>query len=170
VTQNVFLDFHQYVAATLGDLQADSAAGKIALARIEDQLTAIGEAMADNSALLNEVAEGLRGPLLTSVTDLIASEKAALARVAELEGRNAELEGEDAGESAAAQAVRSAFDGLAAKFADDPEAPDVQPLPEPEPAPVDPTPTPDEPAPVEPGDGGTDVVNPTVDENGNPIV
>jgi hypothetical protein len=115
------------------------------------RLIQLGDAMADVSGLLNEVADGLRGPLLTSVTDLIASEKAALARVAELEGRNAALESEDAGESAAAQAVRTAFDGLAAKFNEAPEVPDVDPLPpvdEPTPGPVDPAPV-DEPAPVD---------------------
>jgi hypothetical protein len=106
------------------------------------RLIQIGDAMADNSALLNEVAEGLRGPLLTSVTDLIASEKAALARVAELEGRNTALEAEDAGESAAAQAVRTAFDGLAAKFTEAPEVPDVDPLPEPTPSRPRSTPSP----------------------------
>jgi len=130
--------------------------------------------MADVSNLLNEVAADVNGPLNTSVTELIASEKAALARVAELEGRNAELEGEDARESDAAQAVRAAFDGLAAKFSQDPEVPDVDPLPvdpepTPEPAPVDPEPAPGgngEPAPA-PGD---DPVPAPVDDNGNPVV
>jgi hypothetical protein len=130
------------------------------------RLIQIGDAMADVSALLNEVAADVNGPLNTSVTELIASEKAALARVAELEGRNTALEAEDASESAAAQAVREAFNGLANKFKA-PEVPDVEPLPEPtpEPAPVDPELTP-EPAPVE---GGDDPVPAPVDDAGNPV-
>jgi hypothetical protein len=75
--------------------------------------------MADTSALLNEVAAGLRGPLATSIQDLIAE--------------NASLRGEDTAETGAAANVKAAFDELAGKFTADPSTPDVPPL---DPAPV----------------------------------
>lgn len=84
--------------------------------------------MADNSALLNDIAVGLSGPLAGSIQALIAE--------------NATLRGEDAAESAAAQNVKSAFDSVASLFAADPEAPAVEPLPEPETGPTGPENTP----------------------------
>lgn len=92
--------------------------------------------MADTSALLNEVADGLRGPLATSITELIAENQ-------RLAADNATLSGEDAAESSAAANVRSAFDEVAGKFTAAPEVPDVAPLPEPAPnPPADQEPTP----------------------------
>src|SRR5690349_5902834 len=91
--------------------------------------------MADVSQLLNEVADGLRGPLATSINDLIASEAAARAEAAQLRG-------EDVAESDAAANVKAAFDEVASKFSASPDVPDVAPLP-----PVDETPAP-------PGDEG----------------
>lgn len=82
----------------------------------------------DNSQMLNDVALGMIalgevvGPLLAE---------------------NAALRGEDAAESAAAGNVKSAFDGLAAKFTAEPSLPDVPPLePAPEPGPPVETPFP----------------------------
>jgi hypothetical protein len=98
--------------------------------------------MADNSALLNQVADGLTnlGPAISAL-------------VAE----NASLRGEDTAESAAASRVKEGFDHVAGLFTTAPEVPDVQPLP-----PVDEAPAPadggDTPTPA---DGSGDVVNPT---------
>lgn len=105
--------------------------------------------MANVTDVLSEVAAGLRGPLATSVLDLIrerdeaeAARVAAVNALAEEQGREAT---ETEQESAAAQDLRDAFGEVAGLF-DDPELPDVEPLPEPEP--VEPTeePTPDVPA------------------------
>lgn len=106
---------------------ADTAA---ALARIESAVHTdlpakfdhLETLMADVSALLNDVAAGLSGPLATSITELIAERDA-------LAAQNAELTGEDVAESAAATNVKTAFDGVAALFAPA-ELPDVEPLPE----------------------------------------
>lgn len=104
--------------------------------RIADEnrstLTRMESLMADTSALLNEVADGLRGPLATSIQELIAE--------------NASLKGEDAAESTAAQNVKAAFDELAGKFTSDPSTPDVPPL---DPAPVEPAPVAEPSAPVD---------------------
>lgn len=100
-----------------------------------DKLMTVEATMADVSQVLNEVAAGLRGPLATSIQALIASEAAARARVAELEG-------EDVAESAAAADVKAAFDEVAGVFAA-PELPDVPELP------AEPEPTPDPEAPAE---------------------
>ncbi len=99
------------------------------------QLTRMETLMAADRDLLAEIATGLTA-LATPVTDLIASEAALRARVAELEGQAA---ADEAGDLEAAQAVKSAFDGIADKFRAEPEVPDVEPLPE----------VPAEPAPVE---------------------
>lgn len=72
------------------------------------------EKMADVSNVLNEVADGLRGPLATSIQDLIAE--------------NASLRGEDAAESTAAANVKAAFDEVAGKFTPVEEVEDVPPL------------------------------------------
>jgi hypothetical protein len=80
--------------------------------------------MADQiTQTLNEVAEGLRGPLATSITALIDSEAAARARVAELEGT-------ETAQSTAANDVKVAFADVAARFAPVDEVPDVDPLPD----------------------------------------
>lgn len=89
-------------------------------------LTRLESQMADVSGLLNEVADGLRGPLATSVTELIAENQ----RLAQA---NASLTGEDVAESTAAQNVKTAFDEVASKFTQTPDVPDVGPLPEPAP-------------------------------------
>lgn len=103
-----------------------------ALARIETAVHTIPAdidhletLMADVSALLNEVADGLSGPLATSINELIAERDA-------LAAQNAALTGEDVAESEAAGRVKSAFDAVASKFTATPEVPDVEPLPEPE--------------------------------------
>jgi ABC-type transporter Mla subunit MlaD len=81
-------------------------------------------AMADQiTTTLTEVADGLRGPLATSITALLAERD-------QLAARNAELEGTEATQSAAADDVRAAFADVAAKFAPVAEVPDVPELPE----------------------------------------
>lgn len=115
--------------------------------------------MANVSEVLNEIAAGLRGPLATSILDLIAERDAAEAQrvaavnaLAEEQGREAT---ETEQESTAAQDARDAFGEVAGLF-DDEELPDVEPLPEPTPEPEpqpEPTPEPEpqpEPAPSEP--------------------
>jgi hypothetical protein len=80
--------------------------------------------MADQiTTTLTEVANGLRGPLATSITALLAERDT-------LAARNAELEGTEAEQSTAAEDVRTAFADVAAKFAPVSEVPDVEPLPE----------------------------------------
>jgi peptidoglycan hydrolase CwlO-like protein len=112
-------------SALLSDLQR--AVSRVELAQVEiiTRLKGIGSLMADNSQLLNDVADGL-AQLNQPVADLLAE--------------NARLRGEDEGESAAAARVRAAYDGIAEKFRAEPEVPDVAPLP-----PVDDTPA-DQPA------------------------
>lgn len=100
------------------------------LAPLTARLTNLEASMADTSALLTEVANGLRGPLYTSVQALIASEAAARAEAAELRG-------EDVAESAAAQDVRAAFSEVAGLFAAEPTVPDVPELPAEGEAPAD---------------------------------
>jgi hypothetical protein len=106
-------------------------------------------AMADTSGLLNDVAAKLRDDVFPAVSDLLAENT----RLAE---ENASLKGEDVRESAAAEAVRTRTDEVAALFTDSPDVPNVDPLPEPTPTPTD--------------GGTTDVVNPTpTDDQGNPV-
>jgi hypothetical protein len=83
-------------------------------AEVMDQLREMKSQMADVSNVLNEVADGLRGPLATSIQELIAE--------------NAALKGEDAAESTAAANVKAAFDEVASKFTPVDEVPDVPPL------------------------------------------
>lgn len=78
--------------------------------------------MADVSDVLNGVAEGLRDRLGPSISELLAENNS-------LRVRNAELEGEDVAESAAAASVKDAFDGVAALFDQTDEAPTPEPLP-----------------------------------------
>jgi hypothetical protein len=79
------------------------------------RVNTMGVQMADVSAMLNDVAIDLdeMGPALDA---LIAE--------------NAALRGEDAAESAAAEAVRTSFNNLASRFQTEPSVPDVNPLPE----------------------------------------
>jgi hypothetical protein len=76
--------------------------------------------MADQSVVLNDVAEKLRGPLASSVQALIQEN-------ADLRRSNAELSGEDVQESAATENVVSAFNEVSNLF-EPAELPDVPPL------------------------------------------
>lgn len=107
--------------------------------------------MANATDVLTEVAAGLRGPLATSILDIIAERDAAEAARVEAVNALAEEQGreatEEASESAAAQDLRDAFGEVAGLF-DEPDLPDVEPLPD---TPAEPTPdVPAEPTPVEP--------------------
>jgi hypothetical protein len=83
--------------------------------------------MADNiTTVLTEVADGLRGPLATSITALLAERDT-------LAARNAELEGAEAAQSTAADDVRRAFASVAGKFAPVEDVEDVPELPAGEP-------------------------------------
>lgn len=87
--------------------------------------------MADEiTPVLESVAAGL--------ADLAVSIGALIAENAQLRTRNAELEGTEATQSAAAADVKSRFDNVAGLLTAEPSAPDVDPLPEPE-QPADPT-------------------------------
>jgi hypothetical protein len=94
--------------------------------QMNTKITTLGVTMAADREMLATIAEGLTA-LSAPVSDLIASEAALRARVVELEG---EAAADEAGDLAAAGAVKSAFDDLAGKFAAEPEVPDVAPLPE----------------------------------------
>jgi uncharacterized coiled-coil protein SlyX len=96
---------------------------------IPARLTALETLMAADRDLLAEIASGLT-LLATPISDLIASEAALRARVAELEGDAA---ADEAGDLEAAGAVKTAFDVIADKFRSEPEVPDVEPIPDPEP-------------------------------------
>lgn len=87
--------------------------------------------MAADRDLLALVAEGLTR-LSVPISELIESERAARARVAELEGQAA---ADELGDVEAAQGVKDAFDVVAARFTAEPDVPDVEPLPDPEPDP-----------------------------------
>lgn len=89
--------------------------------------------MADVSQVLNDVADGLRGPLATSIQALLAEN-------VQLRATNAELSGEDVAESAAADNVAGAFNDVSGLF-----APADVPV-----DPIDPIEVPEAPA-----DGGT---------------
>lgn len=80
--------------------------------------------MADQiTQVLTDVAAGLRGPLATSITALIADRDNAVARATELGAT-------ELAQSTAADDVRTAFADVAGLFAPVAEVPDVEPLPE----------------------------------------
>lgn len=152
-----WLDYFLWPRTAISNIQADMAAVRLTVLEIPTRLKKLETIMAADRDLLATIAEGLTA-LATPVSDLIASEAALRARVAELEGDAA---ADEAGDLAAAGSVKAAFDNLAGKFAAEPEVPDVEPLPE--------VPAQDEPAsaeePVETQnpDGSSDVINPTPD-------
>jgi septal ring factor EnvC (AmiA/AmiB activator) len=126
------------------DLQYEVASMRPVLRDIVQRLKEIKSIMAADRELLAQLAADLTA-LAVPVQDLIESEAALRARVAELEGQAA---ADEAGDLEAAQSVKTAFDALAGKFTAEPESPDVEPLPEP-------------PAPQVNPDGSADTVNPT---------
>jgi hypothetical protein len=76
--------------------------------------------MADTSPLLNEVAADMArlAPAIAALVD----ENTRLAT------RNAELAGEDAAETTAANNVKTQWDAIAQRFTDTPDTPDVPPV------------------------------------------
>lgn len=110
----------------VSDLQADFARAMPVLVDIHNYTRETRAIVAADRELLAEIAAGLTA-LSTPVADLIASEAALRARVAELTDAAA---ADEAGDLAAAQNVKAAFDDLAGKFTAEPESPDVEPLPE----------------------------------------
>jgi len=104
------------------------------LTEIREKINEMRMAMADVSQVLNDVATGIRDNLGPRIVDVLAEN-------AQLRNRNAELEGEDVAESAAAENVRAAFAEVAGLFDQTDEAPTPEPLPE--------TPGEDGPAPAE---------------------
>jgi len=113
-------------SAAVSDLQRDTAAMRLVLADVVAYLKEIKTAMAADRDLLAQLASDMSA-LATPVQSLIESEAALRARVVELEGQAA---ADEAGDLAAAQAVKDAFDSVAEKFRAEPEVPDVEPLPE----------------------------------------
>lgn len=141
--------------AALSDLQRDVARVALTQVDIVNRLKEIQKTMAADRELLTQLASDMTA-LATPVQQLIESEAALRARVVELEGQAA---ADEAGDLEAAQAVKDAFDTVAEKFRNEPEVPDVEPLPEVPEAPADGgTTTPD---------GGTEVVNPTPGSESN---
>jgi hypothetical protein len=132
--------------AALSDLQRAVAQVAFTQVDIVNRLKEIQTIMAADRELLTQLASDMTA-LATPVQNLIESEAALRARVVELEGQAA---ADESGDLQAAQAVKDAFDTVAEKFRNEPEVPDVEPLPE---------------APA--GDGGTEVVNPTPGSEGN---
>lgn len=108
----------------LSDVQAATWGNARMLAEIRGKIEQMETAMADVSQVLNDVATGLRDNLGPRIQDVLAENAA-------LRTRNAELEGEDVAESAAAENVRAAFDEVARAFDQTDEAPTPDPLPEP---------------------------------------
>lgn len=96
-------------------------------------LDKMGQTMTNVSSDLNTLAEQVRGPLFTSVQELIASEAAARQEAADARAELAGVDAENVEESAAAANVREAVNGLAAALTSNPDTPDVDPLPEPTP-------------------------------------
>lgn len=125
-----WLDFLTWPRAAISNIEADLAWVRV---EIPARLKHLENLMAADRDLLATIAQGLTA-LASPVADLIASEAALRARVVELEGDAA---ADEAGDLAAAGAVKTAFDELAGKFADEPEVPDVAPLPDVD-APADP--------------------------------
>lgn len=111
------------------DLQRDMAQGLVLLLDIQARTKRMEDKMAADRELLAQLAEGLT-TLATPVQDVIDKLTAANAKIAELEGQAA---ADEVADLSAIAPVKDAFDALAAKFRDEPEAPDVEPLPEPEP-------------------------------------
>jgi hypothetical protein len=111
--------------AAVSDLRRDVAQLAFMTVDIVNRLKEIQKTMAADRDLLAQLASDLTA-LATPVSDLIASEAALRARVVELEGQAA---ADEAGDLEAAQAVRAAFDNVASKFQNEPEVPDVEPLP-----------------------------------------
>lgn len=101
---------------TLSDIQ-------ITVWNIQRKIDKMGVNMADVSQVLNEVAEGLRTNLGPRIAELLSENDT-------LRARNAELEGEDVAESAAAEGVRSAYAEVVRPFDGTDEAPTPEPLPE----------------------------------------
>lgn len=108
----------------LSDVQAAAWGNGRILAEIRSKIEKMETDMADVSNVLNEVATGLRDRLGPRIQDVLAEN-------ATLRTRNAELEGEDVAESAAAENVKAAFDDVARAFDQTDEAPTPDPLPEP---------------------------------------
>lgn len=136
-----WLDHITWPRRAISNLEADMAAVRMAVLKIPTRLKNLENLMAADRELLAQIAEGLT-TLAVPVSDLIASEAALRARVAELE---TDAAADEAGDLEAAGAVKAAFDNLAAKFTAEPEVPDVEPLPEvpaEEPSPTDPEPNP----------------------------
>lgn len=98
----------------------------------------VAEIYTDMKELVRTMADDIT-PVLTGVAqglaDLGPKLSALLAENAELRARNAELEGTEATQSAAATDVKAAYDNVAGLLTAEPSAPDVEPLPEPEPEP-----------------------------------
>lgn len=83
-------------------------------------VSAMENLMADVSPLLTQLAQDLRAFGEGPFTELVA-------RNAALEARNAELEGEDSAESAAAESAVSAYNEIAARVTRSPEVPEEIP-------------------------------------------
>ena len=84
--------------------------------------------MADESAVIQSVADALNDKVFPAVSALIAENGTQAARIAELEAQIAGGEAVEVAESAAAANARAATDSVVGLFAPA-ELPDVEPLP-----------------------------------------
>lgn len=82
----------------------------------------IWQKMTDMSTVLDDIATKMRGPLATSITELVAENT-------RLRQENADLTDEDVAESAAAQNVVTAYNEVAGLFAPTDVPADVPTLP-----------------------------------------
>lgn len=132
-------DWFTWPRASISAMERDVARLVMQAAQTNTQLREMRKLMAADRDLLTELAAdltALAGPVADLFTALATAEAARLAaeaRVAELEGAAAADEQADL---SAIAPVKAAFDNIAAKFAAEPEVPDVEPLPEPRPEPT----------------------------------
>lgn len=111
-----WLDRFTWPREAISDIQRDVVAIRVLLLEIPTRLNRLESAMADVSPLLNKLADDLRAWSAGPFADLLAEN-------ARLAARNAELEGEDAAESSAAENAAAAFNELVAPVSESPDVP-----------------------------------------------
>lgn len=113
------------VAGDLQHIRENLRTMSVRVSNIDTTLRGMRRAMAADREMLAGLAEDM-ATLATPVQDLLDKYAAANARIAELEGQAA---ADEVADLEAIRPVRDAFDAIARKFREEPEAPDVEPLP-----------------------------------------
>lgn len=111
-----WLDRFTWPRAAISNIQVDVLAIRLAVLEIPTRLNRLESTMADVSPLLNKLADDLRAWSAGPFAALLADN-------ARLAARNAELEGEDAAETSAAENAASAFNELVAPVSESPDVP-----------------------------------------------